>query len=73
MKKAATILSCILLLGAAALLALPVLRGPQSWQELRRRSEQASAGEAALAEAGDSLAVFTSLDSLTFANIHQDE
>ena len=51
MKKAATILSCILLLGAAALLALPVLRGPQSWQELRRRSEQVSAGEAALAEA----------------------
>ena len=34
---------------------------------------EVSAGEAALAEAGDSLAVFTSLDSLTFANIHQDE
>ena len=62
----------VVLLGAAAALSWPLLKGPDSLRSVLDEKAQLDTAEATLTEITDSLSAYTQLDSLTFANLFED-
>lgn len=62
----------IVLFGAAAALAWPLLKGPGSLRSVLDEKAQLDSAEAVLTEITDSLDACTQMDSLSFANLFSE-